>query len=112
YQALMGPEYYFFGAPQPISLVQMLGFLQGPASTGFGGLMQGPPDYQPSWLTLFVRRVEVHLFYNTLVFVPMAIGMYLPVFPSPPEEQHMGCSCSWHYKKPSSQAALAGATRS
>jgi hypothetical protein len=29
----------------------------------------------------------------------MAIGMYLHVFPSPEEEQHMGCSCSWHYKK-------------
>jgi len=90
----------FFGAPQPISIIQMLGFLEGTPKEGFGGLMTGPPQHAFSWLMLFVRRVEVHLFYNTIVFIPMAIGMYLHVFPMPEEEQHMGCTCSWHYKKP------------
>jgi hypothetical protein len=89
----------FFGAPAPISLIQMLGFIEGPASTGFNGLMAGPPRHAFSALMLAVRRMEVHLFYNTIVFVPMAIGMYLHVFPSPKEEQHVGCTCSWHYKK-------------
>jgi hypothetical protein len=86
----------FFGAPAPISIIQMLGFLHDPnASTGFGGLMKD----KIGWLTPFVRRVEVHLFYNTIVFIPMAIGMYLHVFPTPEEEQHVGCSCSWYHKK-------------
>jgi hypothetical protein len=105
-QVLYGAN--FFGAPAPISIIQMLGFLQGPAGDGFGGLMHNPPGYQLSWLTLFVRRVEVHLFYNTLVFIPMAIGMYLHMFPSPQEEQHMGCTCSW-YRKPAGQAQLVAA---
>jgi hypothetical protein len=89
----------FFGAPAPISIIQMIGFLEGPASTGFNGLMAGPPRHEFSALMLAVRRVEVHLFYNTIVFIPMAIGMYLHVFPSPEEEQHVGCSCAWHHKK-------------
>jgi hypothetical protein len=112
YQALRGPEHYFFGAPQPISLIQMLGFLGGSPGDGFGGLLfANTPASHTSWLTPFVRRVEVHLFYNTVVFVPMAIGTYLHVFPTPEEEQHMGCACSWHYKngQPMIARAVGGA---
>ena len=56
-----------FGRPVPVSLVQ-----------------------------LWVPRVELHLFYNTVVFVPMAIAMYYHMFPPPGEEAHgAGCNCAW-----------------
>ena len=42
----------FFGQPVPTSLVQ-----------------------------LWVPRVELHLFYNTIVFIPMVIAMYFHMFP-------------------------------
>jgi hypothetical protein len=89
----------FFGAPAPISLIQMLGFLEGTPETGFGGLMSGPPAHPVSALMLAVRRVEVHLFYNTIVFIPMVVAMYYHMFPSPGEEAHMGCNCAWNKRK-------------
>ena len=55
---------------------------------------------------LFVPRVELHLFYNTIVFVPMVIGMYYHLFPPPGEEAHgTGCNCAWTPKKAHSEAA-------
>src|SRR5690606_13383810 len=71
----------FFGAPAPISIIQMIGFVEGTASTGFNGLMVGPPQQPFSPLMMFVRRVEVHMFYNTVVFIPMVMGMYYHMFP-------------------------------
>jgi len=56
-----------FGSPVPVSIVQ-----------------------------LWIPRVELHLFYNTIVFVPMIIGMFLHMFPSEGEEAHHRCSCAWH----------------
>ncbi|MDZ7691411.1 MAG: hypothetical protein U5K69_09820 [Balneolaceae bacterium] len=53
-----------FGSPVPISIVQ-----------------------------LWVPRVELHLIYNTLVFIPMIVAMYLHMFPKPGEEAHIDCSC-------------------
>jgi hypothetical protein len=47
-----------------------------------------------SILQLWVPRVELHLFYNTIVFVPMIIGMYYHSFPSPAEEALHTCRCS------------------
>jgi hypothetical protein len=47
-----------------------------------------------SVLQLVVRRLELHLFYNSVVFVPMVIGMYYHMFPSPDEEPHYGCTCA------------------
>jgi hypothetical protein len=38
-------------------------------------------------------RVEIHLFYNAIVFIPMVIGMYYHMFP--PKEEHASCSCAW-----------------
>ncbi len=88
----------FLGAPGPISLIQMLGLIEGPGPTGFNGLMVGPPRHPLNFLVFFVRRLEVHMIYNTIVTIPMAIGMFYHLFPSPQEEQHMGCSCAWHRK--------------
>jgi len=56
-----------FGSPIPLSLAQLL-----------------------------VPRVELHLFYNTAVFVPMVIAMFYHMFPMPGEEAHQDCSCAWY----------------
>lgn len=41
------------------------------------------------------NRVEIHLFYNTIVFIPMMIGMYYHMFP-PSEEEPATCTCVLH----------------
>ena len=43
---------------------------------------------------LWSPRVELHLIYNTAVFIPMGIGMYRHVLPSPEERAEMVCSCA------------------
>jgi hypothetical protein len=103
YQVIVGHN--FFGAPAPISMIQMLGFMEGTAPTGFNGLMFGPPKHPFSALMLAVRRVEVHMFYNTIVTFPMVVAMYYHMFPSPGEEAHMGCNCAWHNKGAKAKAA-------
>jgi hypothetical protein len=55
----------FFGRPVPTSLVQ-----------------------------LWVPRVELHLFYNTIVFIPMIVAMYYHLFPAPSVKPR--CTCAWH----------------
>lgn len=47
-----------------------------------------------SILQLFFPRVELHLFYNTIVFIPMAVAMYMHLFPTPEEEAHYRCDCA------------------
>jgi hypothetical protein len=49
-----------------------------------------------SVLQLVIPRVELHLFYNSVVFIPMVIGMYYHMFPPADEPQHSNCSCQWH----------------
>jgi len=46
-----------------------------------------------SILQLFYPRVELHLFYNTVVFIPMVIAMILHLRPSRPELERMTCGC-------------------
>src|SRR5215831_2040710 len=41
-------------------------------------------------------RVEIHLFYNAIVFVPMVIGMYYHLFPPASESPKFQCTCAWH----------------
>lgn len=43
---------------------------------------------------LWVPRVELHLFYNTVVFLPMMIAMYYHLFP-PVDAGEPRCSCAW-----------------
>ena len=45
---------------------------------------------------LWFPRVELHLFYNTVVFIPMVIAMYHHMFPSAATAQAQGCTCAWH----------------
>ena len=66
--------------------------LQGQAI--FGHNLFGSP-VPVSLIQLWIPRVELHLFYNTIVFIPMIIGMYYHMFPPPDEEPDHGCSCAW-----------------
>ncbi|WP_117214121.1 hypothetical protein [Allorhizocola rhizosphaerae] len=42
---------------------------------------------------LIVPRVELHLLYNTIVFVPMVVAMYLHLRPTVEELDRAVCSC-------------------
>jgi hypothetical protein len=44
---------------------------------------------------MWIPRVELHLFYNTIVFIPMVVGMYFHMFPREGEAATDGCSCAW-----------------
>ena|SRR5689334_23213341 len=63
-------HHYWFGSPVPVSFLQ-LAF----------------PKF----------RVEIHLFYNAVVFIPMVIGMYYHMFP-PQGETVAACTCSLHHE--------------
>lgn len=56
---------YLFDSPVPVSLVQMV-----------------------------IPRVELHLIYNTLVFIPMVVAIYRHLLPSPAERARMRCTCA------------------
>jgi hypothetical protein len=67
--------------------------LQGQAALGqnlFGSPV--PMSIAQFW----VPRVELHLFYNTIVFVPMVIGMYFHLFPPAQESTRPQCTCAFH----------------
>jgi hypothetical protein len=49
-----------------------------------------------SLVQLWVPRVELHLFYNTVVFIPMVIAMYHHMFPPPARAGEPTCTCAWH----------------
>ena len=48
---------------------------------------------------LWVPRVELHLFYNTIVFVPMVIAMYFHMFPPASEARKPQCTCVWNHRR-------------
>lgn len=43
---------------------------------------------------LFFPRVELHLFYNSIVFIPMVIAVYLHLRPNRRELNATSCSCA------------------
>lgn len=47
-----------------------------------------------SLIQLVIPRVELHLFYNAVVTVPMVVAMLYHLFPSREEAAAMRCSCS------------------
>ena len=69
-------QYNFWGSPVPVSVLQLV-----------------------------FPRVELHLFYNTIVFIPMAIGMYYHMFPPESEKHQAVCSCS-RYSHPAASCAI------
>jgi hypothetical protein len=42
---------------------------------------------------VFFPRVELHLFYNSIVFIPMMVAVYLHMRPNDRDLQAMSCSC-------------------
>lgn len=56
-----------------------------------------------SVLQLFFPRVELHLFYNSIVFIPMVIAVYYHLRPNERERHATRCACARH-------AVAAGAT--
>ncbi|HEX6129465.1 MAG TPA: hypothetical protein VF071_10640 [Candidatus Limnocylindria bacterium] len=67
--------------------------LQGQAILGQNLLDRPVPT---SLVQLWIPRVELHLIYNTLVFVPMVVAMYYHMFPSRQEAAHQQCTCAWN----------------
>jgi hypothetical protein len=43
---------------------------------------------------LWIPRVELHLIYNSLVFIPMVVAMYHHMFPPAGEAEHATCTCA------------------
>lgn len=70
-------HHYWFGSPVPISFLQML--------------------FPKS-------RVEIHLFYNAIVFMPMLVAMYYHMYP-PQGEKVAACTCSLRHKPVAAVAA-------
>jgi hypothetical protein len=56
-----------------------------------------------SILQLVFPRVELHLFYNTIVFIPMMIAMYYHMFP-PEGEPVAQCTCAFRHSHASAMA--------
>jgi hypothetical protein len=56
-------------------------------------LMVKPVPY--SVIQFLIPRVQLHLFYNAIVFIPMVIAMYYHMFPPEGEVQKATCTCSW-----------------
>jgi len=46
-----------------------------------------------SLLQVIIPRVELHLFYNAVVFVPMVIAVYYHLRPPAREAQRSNCDC-------------------
>lgn len=57
-----------------------------------------------SLVQLVVPRVELHLFYNTIVFIPMVVAMYYHLFPEDRETAPTKCTCAWHHGQVGSPA--------
>ncbi len=69
------------------------GLLQGQAILG-ANLLNSPVPI--SVAQIWIPRVELHLLYNSLVFIPMIVAMYLHMFPPQEEAARMRCSCAFH----------------
>jgi len=66
-----------------------------------------------SLVQLWIPRVELHLFYNSVVFLPMIVAMYYHMFPSEQEEAQHACSCAWtrRHVEPAAGTEAMGAGR-
>lgn len=54
---------------------------------------------------LLIMRVELHLLYNGLVFVPMVVAMVLHMWPSEAERARVSCTCAVHSRRREPQLA-------
>jgi hypothetical protein len=53
---------------------------------------------------IWIPRIELHLIYNTLVFIPMVVAMYYHVYPPARDAVKMVCTCA-HHRAPVAAAA-------
>lgn len=60
-----------------------------------------------SLLQLAFPRVELHLFYNSIVFIPMVIAVYLHLRPSRAELAQVSCDCGGQRREARELAANA-----
>jgi hypothetical protein len=67
----------------------LLLFVQAQTGTFFFGR-----SVPTSFAQLIVPRVELHLFYNTIVFLPMVVAMYYHLRPSRAEQRLARCTCA------------------
>ena len=51
-------------------------------------------EVQTGILQLWVPRVELHFLYNSIVFIPLAIGLFYHFYPSSAESRGAPCTCS------------------
>jgi hypothetical protein len=56
---------------------------------------------------VIVPRVELHLFYNSIVFIPMVVAVYLHLRPNARELKAMSCSCVRRQRVPNASVAPA-----
>lgn len=56
-------------------------------------------EFPTSIAQLVVMRVELHLLYNALVFIPMVIAMVYHVWPSEQERHEVSCTCARHTRR-------------
>jgi hypothetical protein len=66
----------FFGSPVPTSIIQLV-----------------------------IPRVELHLIYNAIVFIPMVIAMYYHMFPPEGEKPSHRCDCASRQESPGAVSA-------
>src|SRR5437868_12035862 len=45
---------------------------------------------------IWIPRIELHLFYNAIVFTPMVIAMYYHLHPPATEMASIACTCARH----------------
>jgi hypothetical protein len=64
------------------------------AATGYN--LGGRP-VPTSIVQMWVPRVELHLFYNTIVFIPMVVAMYYHMFPTTSDARSQRCTCNWEH---------------
>ena len=69
-----------------------------------GANLMGKP-VPTSIAQLVFPRVELHLFYNAIVFVPMVVGMIKHLWPKPDERALMTCTCAVSQRVPAGAAA-------
>lgn len=78
--------------------------LQGQAILGHN-LIGSPVPVSVLQMIFPKSRVEIHLFYNAIVFMPMVVAMYYHMFPSPEDAAAATCTCSLHRQSQQSVAA-------
>ena len=54
---------------------------------------------------IWIPRIELHLFYNFIVFTPMVIAMYYHMYPPASEVPSIACTCARHRDRPIQAAA-------